>query len=96
MKIYFKITALALMFVAFSGGIVLAAKITVQHEVSPEMQQQDVATINDVKENRLSSKRIKVKMNAGSTDFKGIVNEPMLKYRQFNDGEGDAKPRDME
>jgi len=90
MKKYVKITVITLMLVSFSC-IALAEKITVQHEVSQEKQQDNSVTTNVVKENRLSSKRIKDKMDANSVEFKGKSNERMMRYRQFNDGDGKVK-----
>jgi len=92
MKKYVKIVVLILMLVAFSG-IALAEEIIVQNEVSQEKQHENSVTSNVTKENRLSSKRIKDKMDSSNTVFKGTDNKQMIKYKQFNDGEGDVKTK---
>jgi hypothetical protein len=91
MKKYLIIALLTLMLAAFAD-IALAERITVQQEVSQE-KQQDSLTSSVVKENRLSSKKIKDKMNATSTDFKGTDKERRMKYMQFKDGEGEVKTK---
>lgn len=91
MKKYVKIAVFTLLLVAFSG-IALAERITVQQEVSQERQQDSVMS-NVVKENRLSSKGIRDRMDASSTDFKGTANGQRVKYRQFKDGEGEVKTK---
>jgi len=95
MKKYVNIGVLTLMLVAFSG-IAFAEKMTVQHEVSQDKQQNNSVTTNVVKknkENKLSSKRIKDKVDSSNTDLKGTANKQMTKYRQFNDGEGEIKTK---
>jgi hypothetical protein len=89
MKKYVKIAVLTLLFAVFAG-IALAERITVQQEVSQE-RKQDSWTSNVVKENRLSSKKIKDKMDAARMDSKGTANERRMKYMQFKDGEGEVK-----
>ena len=91
MEKYIKIAVLILMLVAFSS-IALAEKITVRHEVAQEEQQENV-TSNSKNENRLSSIRIKDKADSVNTDSRGTVNERMIKYKQFKDGEGDLKSK---
>jgi hypothetical protein len=90
MEKYIKIAVLILMLVAFSS-IALAENITARHEVSQEKQQEKILTSNFKNENRLSSKRIKDKADSINTDSRGTVNERMIKYKQFKDGEGDLK-----
>lgn len=90
MRKYFKIAVLLLMMVAFST-IALAEKITVRHEVSQVQQQDKIVTSNFKHDNRLSSKKIKDKADPVNMDSRGIVNDRMIKYKPFKDGEGDLK-----
>lgn len=95
MKQYVTIGVLTLMLFAFSG-IAFAEKMTVQHEVSQDKQENNSVTTNVMKKNkgnRLSSKRIKDKVDSSNTDLKGTANTQMMKYRQFNDGEGEIKTK---
>lgn len=91
MKKYVKIAVLTIILAAFAG-VALADRITVQQEVLQE-KQQDSLTSNVVKENRLSSKKIKDKMDAASTDTTGTDNERRMKYLRFKDGEGEVKTK---
>ena len=78
------------MLVAFSG-FALAEKIIVQHEVSQDKQKDNVK-LNVAKENRLSSKRIRDRIDS-NIEIKGTVNDRMIRYKQFNDGEGEVKTK---
>ena len=92
MKKYVKIVVFTLLMVAFSV-VALADEIIVQHEVSQEKQHKNSLTSDVTKENRLSSIRTKDKMDLSNAVFKGIDNKKMIKYKQFNDGEGDVKTK---
>ena len=92
MEKYIKIAVLILMLVAFSS-IALAEKITARHEVSQEKQQEQMVTSSFKHENRLSSKRIKDKADSININSRATVNERMIKYKQFKDGEGDSKSK---
>ncbi|MEE9911678.1 MAG: hypothetical protein K4571_08125 [Deltaproteobacteria bacterium] len=92
MKNYIKIILIAFMLAAFSG-IALAEKITVRHEVSQEVQQGNAVTPGVQKEYRLSSKRVKDKADSAQTDVSRSAGDRMIRYQQFNDGEGEAKTR---
>ena len=92
MKKYLKIVVLTILMVAFSV-VALAEEIIVQNEVSQEKQHENSLTSNVTKENRLSSIRAKDKMDSSNTAFKGTDNKKMIKYKQFNDGEGDVKTK---
>jgi len=92
MKRYVTIVLLTFMFLAFSG-VALADKITIQNEVSLEKQQGNTPTSPAGKENKLSSKRIKDKIDADQTGANSSTNERMIRYKQFPDGEGEAKTK---
>jgi hypothetical protein len=92
MKKYVTIVLLTFMFFAFSG-FALADKITIQNEVSLKKQQGNTPTSPAGKENRLSSKRIKDKIDAGRTSGNSSTNERMIRYKQFPDGEGEVKTK---
>ena len=93
MKKYLKIVVLTILTVAFSV-VALAEEIIVQNEVSQEKQYENSSTSNVTKENRLSSKRTKDKMDSSNNVFKGTDNKKMIRYKQFNDGEGDVKAKE--
>jgi hypothetical protein len=90
MKKYLKIVVLTILMVAFSV-VAMAEAIIVQNEVSQEKQLENSLTSNVTKENRLSSTRTKDKKDSNNSVFKGADNKQMIKYKQFNDGEGDLK-----
>lgn len=89
MKKYLIIIVVTLMMVTFAG-IALSETITVRSEVLLENQQENSVTSNVTKANTLSSKRTKDKADSNITN-KGTVNKKMIKYKQFNDGEGALK-----
>jgi uncharacterized protein YcfL len=89
MKKYFIIIVLTLLLAAFSG-VALSETITVRSEVLQEKQQENSVTSNVEKSNRLSSKRTKDKADSNITN-KGTDNKKMIKYKKFNDGEGELK-----
>jgi len=94
MKKYFKIAAMIFILAAFTGTA-LAEKITVQQEV-PEEKQQNNVTAAAGEENKLSSKRMRDKIDSNSTDLRRTDKERMMKYLQFKDGEGEKKTRNKE
>ena len=91
MKKYLKIIVVTLMMATFSG-IALSETITVRSEVFQEKQQENSVTSNVTNANTLSSKRAKDKADSNITN-KGTDNKKMIKYKQFNDGEGDVKTK---
>ncbi len=90
MKKYATIVLLTFMFFTFSDTA-MAGKITIQNEVSVEKQQGNTPTTAVGKENRLSSKRMRDKIDADQTGAGSSVNERTIRYKQFPDGEGEAK-----
>ncbi len=92
MKKYLIIVLMTCIFLAFSG-VVLAGKITIQNEVSLEKQQGNTATSPVKKENRLSSKRSKDKVDADQTSTSSSSNERMIRYKRFEEGEGETKAK---
>ena len=73
------------------GGVALAGQMTIQNEVSVENRQGNTETSPVKKENRLSSKRMKDKPVADETSSNSSSNERMIRYKGFEDGEGEAK-----
>jgi len=90
MKKYFTIALAALLLITFSG-IVLAEKITVLHEGSPEKQVENSLKANSLKEDKLSAKRIRGRADSNITSYHRRTDEQMIRYRQFDDGEGEVK-----
>jgi hypothetical protein len=89
MKNILKIMVLTLILTAFSG-VALSETITVRSEVLQEKQQENSVTSNVTKANTLSSKRTKDKADSNIIN-KGKDSKKMIKYKQFNDGEGELK-----
>lgn len=92
MKKYAIIILLSAILVAFSG-LALADKITIQNEVSSEKTQKNAVTSDVQKANSLSSKRMKDKIDADQTNVNSSTGDRMIRYKKFNDGEGEAKTR---
>lgn len=92
MKKYMPFVLTTFMFFALSG-VALADKITIQNEVSLEKYEGNTAASPVKKENRLSSKRIKDKIDADQTNANSTNNERMIRYKRFQDGEGEAKAK---
>ena len=90
MKKYFTIALVLFLLVTFSG-IVLAEKITVLYEGSPEKQVEKSVKSNTVKEDKLAAKRIRDRADSNMTNYNSRTNEQMIRYRQFDDGEGEVK-----
>lgn len=72
-------------------GAALAGKMTIQNEASLEKREGNTATSPVKKESRLSSKRMKDKMGADEASTNSSGNERMIRYKRFEDGEGEAK-----
>ncbi len=90
MKKYFTIALVLFLLVTFSS-IVLAEKITVLPEGSPEKQVEKSVKSNTVKEDKLAAKRIRDRANSSMTNYNSRADEQMIRYRQFDDGEGEVK-----
>jgi len=76
--------------VTFSG-IVLAEKITVLREASPEKRVENSVQFNIVQEDKLSAKRVRDRADSKITNYNSRADEQMIRYRQFDDGDGEVK-----
>ena len=76
-----------------SSGTGITATMTRQTETSAANLQQSTPAPAVQKENSLSSKRIKDKADAGQADIMSANGEKMIRYKPFNEGEGEAKIR---
>ncbi len=75
-------------------GFAAAEKIIVQREVASQVnKRENSATSAVVKDNRLSSKRIKEKTEVTNAQVKNAAGHNMIRYQTFKDGEGAAKTR---
>lgn len=74
-------------------GFAAAQKIIVQREVAYAKHQENSAASGIVKDNRLSSKRIKDKTEMTNAQVKDAAGHNVIRYKTFKDGEGVAKTR---